>query len=115
MVKADREAALAPYRAEYEDLVRQFPTPSAPDCQDSELRKGTRIFVEGRGSGTYIGFCRNLVGPNEHTIAFDSGETAAVFLETAEWAILSRSHGPARPSVEMLGVAEPEAEPERQR
>ena len=47
---------------------------------DQAMPEGTRSCVAGRGRGTYVSFVRWRGGANEHTIAFDSGETATIRL-----------------------------------
>ena len=54
---------------------------------DQAIPDGTRIFVAGRGPGSYVSFKRNRIGANEHTIAFDSGETVAVKLKKGKWTV----------------------------
>ena len=60
---------------------------------DQELPRGTRICISGYGCGSYVRitynnrFCRR--GPNQHTIAFDSGQTSAVKLLEEDWAVTS--------------------------
>jgi len=55
---------------------------------DKAMTAGTRICVAGRGRGSYVSFARLRMGANEHTIAFDSGETVAVKLQKkTEWTV----------------------------
>ena len=54
---------------------------------DLALPEGTRICVAGRGRGTYTSFGKKTFGANEHTIAFDSGETVVVKLMQEEWTV----------------------------
>ena len=54
---------------------------------DEALPEGTRICVAGRGRGAYVSFGKKTFGANEHTIAFDSGETATVKLKEVEWTV----------------------------
>ena len=49
-----------------------------------------RIYVEGKGRGTYVSFNRKNIGANEHTIAFDSGETEVIKLKNEMWALGKR-------------------------
>ena len=55
---------------------------------DYQMPKGTRIFVAGRGRGSYVRLQNQpLFGANKHTIAFDSGETVAVKLKKGKWTV----------------------------
>ena len=45
------------------------------------MEAGTRIYVRGEGLGTYAEFKKRMVGANEHTIKFDSGETKTLKLK----------------------------------
>ena len=54
---------------------------------DKALPEGTRICVAGRGRGAYVSFGKKTFGANEHTIAFDSGETAVVNLKEVDWTV----------------------------
>ena len=54
---------------------------------DQAIPEGTRICVTGSGRGAYVSFGKKTFGANEHTIAFDSGETAAVKLKQEEWTV----------------------------
>eukprot|EP01045_Picozoa_sp_COSAG04_P010789 COSAG04_NODE_670_length_11367_cov_62.932109_6_plen_1225_part_00 len=86
---ADPEATLAPYRAEVAALWQQGMSFVADTLgrDDKEMPVGTRICVTGHGRGTYVSFERKRLGANEHTIAFDSGETATLKLKTEEWTV----------------------------
>ena len=85
---------------------------------DKAMPEGTRICVAGRGRGTYVRFHRRGLGlgllvANEHTIAFDSGETVALNLREEEWTV-NEAEMLALPSTPPQNEAEPppEAEPE---
>ena len=52
--------------------------------------EGTRICVAGRGRGTCLGCQHHFFHANEHTIRFDSGETAVLRLKEEEWAVNPR-------------------------
>eukprot|EP01045_Picozoa_sp_COSAG04_P017567 COSAG04_NODE_1563_length_6327_cov_5.968690_3_plen_326_part_00 len=107
----DPEATLAPFRTEAKDLLRQgmlYVASKLPEPEkmiatahmidglgraDRALPEGTRICVAGRGRGAYVRLGKQTFGANEHTIAFDSGETATIRLRAggccsssvAEW------------------------------
>ena len=59
------------------------------------MDEGTRICVAGRGRGAYVSFGKKSFGANDHTIAFDSGETVPIRLRAGgccsssgvEWAV----------------------------
>eukprot|EP01045_Picozoa_sp_COSAG04_P016995 COSAG04_NODE_1469_length_6591_cov_5.515404_1_plen_1253_part_00 len=104
-VKADPKATLAPFRAEVAAL-RQLVGERGLEVglaavaalnlerqadrlgrADEALPEGTRVCVAGRGRGSYVSFERKRVGANEHTIAFDSGETATLKLKNEEWTV----------------------------
>ena len=105
---ADPEATLAPFRAEVaalRQLVKSLgleaglasallPEPEkklamadAMGRADLALPGGTRICVAGRGRGAYVRFGKKTFGANEHTIAFDSGETSVVNLKKETWTV----------------------------
>ncbi len=68
--------------------------------RDKALPEGTRICVVGHGRGSYVSFGKKTFGANEHTIAFDSGETAVVKLKKDEWTVKEDEMGamdPVRP------------------
>ena len=74
--------------------------------EDRELPKGTPIYVEGRGRGSYMSHERQRRGANGHTIRFESGKTATVKLKEERWTVKD---------AEMEGAEEgvpPEPEPE---
>ena len=54
---------------------------------DLAMKEGTRICVYGRGQGAYASFDKKTFGANEHTIAFDSGETVAVKLQNEQFTV----------------------------
>eukprot|EP01045_Picozoa_sp_COSAG04_P028318 COSAG04_NODE_4362_length_2137_cov_1.555937_2_plen_498_part_01 len=133
---ADLEATLAPFVAEVAALRQQGMSFVADTLgrADQALPKGTRICVAGFGRGTYLSFARKLIGANQHTITFDSGETVAVKLQgdvgwavesAEEWTVKEsemdtmdpRSVNPYRRGTGMgplswNGFTEPEPEPE---
>ena len=59
----------------------------ASEDNDLEVLGGARICVTGLGRGSYVSFKRKRIGANEHTIAFDSGETVVVKLKQVEWTV----------------------------
>jgi hypothetical protein len=56
---------------------------------DGPLFVGTRVSVDGYGSGTYEAFDRSRIGANTHTIAFDGGGSQKVKLKGASWSVLA--------------------------
>ena len=42
---------------------------------------------QGRGRGVYVGFRRQKLGANEHTIRFGGGEPVALKLRGARWTV----------------------------
>ena len=58
---------------------------------DEALPEGTRICVASRGRGAYVRFGKKTFGANEHTIAFDSGETAVLKLRQADGCCYKRA------------------------
>ena len=57
---------------------------------DRAIPEGTRICVTGCGRGAYVSFGKKTFGANEHTIAFDSGDTAVIQLtglKEVEWTV----------------------------
>ena len=85
MTERGLEAGLAAVPA----LGRQFEADRFGRA-DKALPEGTRMCVAGRGRGAYVSFVRWRMGANEHTIAFDSGETVAVKLQgDVGWAVES--------------------------
>ena len=55
---------------------------------DQCLAAGTRIFVEERGTGTYLEFARQMVGSNQHTVHFDEGGRQQLQLKPLSWRVL---------------------------
>ena len=55
---------------------------------DQCLAAGTRIFVEERGTGTYLEFARQMVGANIHTVHFDEGGRQQLQLKPLSWRVL---------------------------
>ena len=54
---------------------------------DQALPAGTRVCIAGRGRGAYVRFGKKTFGANEHTIAFDSGETVTLTLKGRRWTV----------------------------
>eukprot|EP01045_Picozoa_sp_COSAG04_P013817 COSAG04_NODE_1000_length_8841_cov_5.219973_2_plen_373_part_00 len=102
--RADPEATLAPFRAEVAALRQlvgnvglEHGLTAIVDGHDAvalleartdkALPEGTRVCVAGRGRGAYVSFERKRIGANEHTIAFDSGETVTLKLKKETWTV----------------------------
>eukprot|EP01045_Picozoa_sp_COSAG04_P031464 COSAG04_NODE_5830_length_1481_cov_1.657742_1_plen_258_part_01 len=68
---------------------------------DRNMDEGTRICVAGHGRGAYVGFHKKRIGANEHTIAFDSGETVVVNLKKERWTVKEAKMDTMDPPVPM--------------